>query len=263
MNMAWLKPLINRTRHTLAKNAPHILMGLGTAGGISAVIFAVKATPKAHEVLVKAADEKPEKLTVWDKIKAAGPIYIPAAGMELFSLICFWGAHGIDVKRQAILASVASTAETALREYQRKVVEMIGKDGEKEIRKAIGQDCVDKNPPENTVILAGDTDLWCLFDNQYFRSSYLKIKEAQNDANYHMIQHMYISKLELQWLLDPERKYLRPMPNDGMVGWSLDEKIVLDIQSVLGPEHQPILIVTVMNENGLEYPPEAGFNTLC
>ena len=259
MNVAWLKPLINRTRHTLAKNAPHILMGLGTAGGISAVIFAVKATPKAHEVLVKAADEKPEKLTVWDKIKAAGPIYIPAAGMELFSLICFWGAHGIDVKRQAILASVASTAETALQEYQRKVVEMIGDKGEREVRNAIAQDKVDKNPPPAMAFLPGDLEYWCMFEDQYFRSCWYKIKDAQNDANEEMIQNMYLSKAELMWFLDPERKYLKPDSVDGQIGWNLDRLIHLDIKPTVGENHQPVLVVTVEDKNGLEYPPQAGF----
>lgn len=261
MNFAWIKPVINRARSALVKNAPHILMGMGTTGSVTAMIFAVKAVPAAQNAIRQATEESDSDytLTAKEKLKACWKYYIPAVGLELFSLGCFWGAHGIDMKRQAILAGLYSTAETALQEYQRKVVEMIGKDGEREIRKSIGQDKIEVNPPENTVILAGDTDLWCLYDDQYFKSSYLKIKEAQNDANHHMIQHMYISKLELEWLLDPDRRYLRPMPNDGQVGWSLDRQIVLDVQSALGPEHVPVLLVTVTDKDGIEYPPEAGF----
>ena len=267
MNMMWLKPLLGRTRQALIKNAPHILMALGTTGSATAVIFAAKAAPAAREAKNEAMAEKAgtgacEKLTMVEWLKACGKFYIPAVGMEVFSLMCFWGAHGIDVKRQAVLAGLYSTAEAAMQEYQKKVVDMIGKDGEAEIRKSIAQDHVEALPAQTTVILPGDTDMWCLFDNQMFRSNYLHIKESENDANHEMIQNMYISKAELMWMLDPDRKYLKPGPNDGQVGWSLDRLIHLNVESVLGENHQPVLVVTVTDKNGLDYPPEAGFSML-
>jgi len=278
MNLTWLKPLVNRARLTLVRNAPHILMGMGTVSSITSVIFAVKATPAAMQAKKDAEFRKSSgeeladgavygifkndlvKLTPLELIKTCGKYYIPALGMEVFSLICLWGAHGIDIKRQAILASVASTAETALQEYQHKVIEMIGDKGEREVRKSIAQDHVNASQINSTtVFLPGDTDYWCLYDDQKFRGSYLSIKNAQNDANEEMIQNMYLSKTELMWFLDPERKYLKPGPNDGQIGWNLDRLIRLDIKPTIGENNMPVLVVTVEDKNGLEYLPKAGF----
>lgn len=281
MNMAWLKPLITKTRRTLIRNSPHILMGLGATSGVTAVIFAVKATPGAMQAkkdaeFEKSAGKLPEsggvrgvfkddivRLTPMETLKACWKYYIPAAGMEVFSLMCFFGAHGISVRRQAILASVASTAETALQEYQRKVVDMIGDKGEREIRKSIAQDHVNANPPPtNTMFLPGDLECWCLYDDQKFRGSYLSIKNAQNDANEEMIQNMYLSKTELMWFLDPERKYLKPSSEDGQIGWNLDRLIRLHVEPAIGENNLPVLVVTVEDKNGAIYPPKPEFGMM-
>ena len=66
-----LKPCIK-------KNAPTILTCIGAAGVVTTTVMAVKATPKALEILKDAEEEKGEKLTKWEKINVAGPVYIPA-----------------------------------------------------------------------------------------------------------------------------------------------------------------------------------------
>lgn len=280
MNFQWVKPMVLKGEQFLVRNASHILMALGTTGMATTVIFAAQAAPKAeHEVMMKRLSktsdtmieggnkmkeqEELAKLTVPEWIKACGKIYIPTVGMGLFSLMCFWGAHGIDMRRQAILAGLYATAEQALQEYQRKVTELIGTKAEKEVKNAIAQDKVDAlPPPRETVILSDDSDLWCIIDSQYFRSSYLKIKEAQNDANHEMIQHMYISQSDLYWLLDPERKYLKPGPNSAQIGWNVDEMLYLDVDTAMGPDHKPILSVNYRTKDGFDYAPQAGYSRM-
>ncbi len=273
----WLKPFARKTEQALVKNAPHILMGLGTGCSISALISAVKAAPEASRAVgekrhEKACEERKRtgediiplrKLTLKEWILAVWKYYGPAAAMELLALVCFWSAHGIDIHRQAVLSGLCATAEQALREYQRKVQQMIGEKAEKEVKNAVVQDRVDANPPpQNTVILSEDADLWCIIDGQYFRSSYLKIKEAQNDANHEMIQHMYISKADLFWLLDPAHQHLKPTATDGQVGWNVDEMLVLDIDTAMGPDHRPILSIAFRTKDGYPYPPQPGFSRM-
>ena len=278
MDFSWVKPLVGKAQRTLVKNAPHILMGLGTTGSITAVIFAIKATPMSLQKIQEVQDSENFKDEVWDsnekyavvrnltfqeKVKACWKNYIPAVGMELFSLLCFWGAHGIDVRRQAVIAGLYSTAQEALAVYQQKVTEMIGEKAEKEIRNSLAEEqTAALPPPQTTVVLAEDTDLWCLIDGQYFRSNYIKIKDAQNDANYEMIRNMYISRTELYWLLDPDHKYLKATSEDGQVGWCLDKKLVLDTDFGSDKDHKPILVVRTRDENGLEYLPQPGFSQM-
>lgn len=284
INFGWVKGLVRATTKTATQYAPQILMGLGTAGTVGAVVYAAKAGEKAVYLIdqaevakAKALQEEEQRkaqlqgykdsavepfmepLTWQEKVKACWKVYIPPAGLLLFSLGCFWSAQGINATRQAVLAGLYSTAEASLHEYQAKVVELIGKDGEKEVTTAIAQDKVDRLPPPPTPVIDGGSTCWCLIDNQYFRSSYVKIKDAQNIFNQNMINQMYGSKLELYWLLDPEGEYLKPDDETGQVGWSIDKLLVLDIDPAFGPNHEQILAITYKDGNNLRYPPMPGF----
>ena len=287
MDVTWVKPFLQRSKQFVIRNAPHILMAMGTIGSVNAVIFAIKATPaawNAHadavvektakklrkdaaetEWLITANKTEQEKLTIPETVKTCGKYYIPAVGLELFSLLCFWSAHGIDVRRQAVITGLYSTAEEALREYQRKVQEMAGKDGAKAIKNEIAQDYIDKNPPpvQKTVILPDDTDIWWAVDGHYFRSNLAAIKAAENKINHEMIQHMYASRADLYWLLDPEGKYLKPSGEDGMVGWSVDRLLCLDHDWGDGKDGKPIGIIRYVDDDGLEYLPTPGFSKMC
>ena len=276
--LTWLKPIVQKTSRFVVKNAPHILMGVGTTASISAVIFAVKATPNAskaavikkHEIAAKKLKEtgiEPyplRKLTIWEWVQATAKFYGPAAAMEALALVCFWAAHGIDIRRQAVLSGLCATAEQALQEYQRKVQQMIGEKAEKEIRNGVAQDVVDRNPvPANTTYyLDGSTERWFIFKNQRFRSTYQRIKDAQNDANHEMIQHMYISEQEVMWLLDPDHKYLKPDYDSGQVGWSVDNLMIFDIDWGSDPNHEPVGVITIYDKDGNRYEPSPGFSRL-
>lgn len=276
MNTAWIKPLAIRMRQGFIKNAPHILMGLGTVSGVTGMIFAVQATPKALQAKLDAEfvknddpnldikdlkhgikDGELEKLTKMELIKFCGKYYIPAIGMELFSLVCFWGAHGIDIHRQAILAGFCSTAEQALIDYQRKVAEMIGDKNEKEIRNAMAQDKVDRDPPPSMVFT--DTDCWCYYKGYKFRSNYPKLKDIQNDANKELIDNMYLSESDLLWMFDPERRYVIPDKDSRMIGWTVDRLMEFDILPTITPDHHPALSIEIRDKDGHEYMPRPGY----
>ena len=268
MNIAWLKPLLRKSGRFLVKNSPHILMAVGTTAGISAVISAVKAVPAAEDARKAAKRKKNEEsediyvvdLTIPETIKACGKYYAPAVSLELLSLICFWGAHGIDIRRQAVLSGLCATAEQALQEYQKKVQQMIGDKAEGEIRNSISQDKVENLPaPANNWYIDSEQEDTFIFKDQYFRSCMRKVKEAQNDANWEMIQHMYISESEVMWLLDPDHRYLKPGWESGQVGWSIDRLLVFDIHWVTGPDKRPIGVIEVTDKDGTRYEPSAGF----
>lgn len=267
MNVGWVRPLLIRGRQWAVKNAPHILMGMGTGGSITALIFAVKAAPAAQKRLQEAKHLKNEQdngiyvvdLTLWEKIKAAAPAFVPAGLVEFLALTCFWGAHGINLKRQAVLAGLYSTAEQALIEYQRKVVEMIGDKPEKEIRNAVAQDRIDRNPPPS-MVFESDTDCWCYYKGYRFRSNYWKLKDIQNDANHEMIKNLYLSESDLLWMFDPERRYIVPDSESRLKGWSVDNMMEFDIHPGLTPDHQPALTVEIHDKDGREYFPQPGFS---
>ena len=70
---------IQKTAH---KHQPEILTGMGIAGGITAAIMAVKATPKALDLLaeIKAEHEEDTDKKAYSKavLVKVGPVYIPS-----------------------------------------------------------------------------------------------------------------------------------------------------------------------------------------
>lgn len=280
MNFSWVRPFLFRSKQFLVKNAPGILMGMGTVGSVTSVIFAIKATPaawNAHadavvektskrlgrdlsgtEYMITTGQEKADKLTIIENIKACSKYYIPAVGLELFSLMCFWGAHGIDVRRQAVLAGLYSTAEETLREYQKKVQDSFGKESERQVRTDIAQDHANQNPPPSMVFEA-DTDVWCRYKGYKFRSNYNHLKEIQNDANQQLIKHMYYSERELLWLFDPDHKWIVPDSDSGQVGWTVDDLLHFDILPSMNADHTPGFEIDILDEEGRKYPPKPGF----
>ena len=70
--------LICKSRKFLKKNGSTILTCMGVTGVVGTAIMAVKATPKALELIEDAKKEKGEDLTKLQTIVIAAPAYIPS-----------------------------------------------------------------------------------------------------------------------------------------------------------------------------------------
>ena len=61
MNKPNLSKFFKSVKSNVSKHSPEILTGIGIAGMISTTILAVKATPRALDLIAKAEDEKKEQ----------------------------------------------------------------------------------------------------------------------------------------------------------------------------------------------------------
>lgn len=284
MNLNWFTNLLRGGKRFAVKHAPGILMGMGSVGLGTSVILSIKAGPKAVILTEKAEMEKAKRswsedpvicadnnkyvakvlmaeLTWQEKLAATYKLYIPPVGIALFSLLCFWAAHGIDIKRQAVVAGLYSTAEATLQEYQRKVVEMLGEDQANEIRQRIGDDHVaqaQRNlpPPPDDYDLG--TQKWFYLYGRRFPCSYNRIKEVQNEINDLMFREMYASESDLFYKLDPTGEWLKPDSIAKQSGWTVDNMLVLRVNNPTSPTPD----IVYEDKNGLAYLPEPGFSQL-
>ena len=272
--MQWISSILRSGKQFAVKHAPGILMGMGTVGLGTSVILSIKAGPKAVILTEQAemdkakknhAGETPrplmEELTWQEKAAATYKLYIPPVGIAVFSLLCFWAAHGIDIKRQAVVAGLYSTAEATLQEYQRKVVEMLGEDQANEIRRQIGDDHVaqaQRNlpPPPDDYDLG--TQKWFYLYGRRFPCSYNRIKEVQNEINDLMFREMYASEADLFYKLDPTGEWLKPDSIAKQSGWTVDNMLVLRVNNPTSPTPD----IVYEDKNGLAYLPEPGFSQL-
>lgn len=210
------------------KHSPEILTGIGIAGMVTTTIMAVKATPKALELIQDAKYEKGEELTAVEKTKACWKCYIPAVTTGIVSSACIIGAHSVNMKRNAALATAYSLSETALKEYQEKVVETIGEKKEEVIRDKVAKEHIDKNPVRNSEVFItekGSTLFYDPISGRYFESDIEKIKRIVNELNAQMINEMYIPLNDLYYEIG-----LKTTDMGDEIGWNLNRDGLIEVK---------------------------------
>lgn len=247
MKIQKMNGILPRLSKAVQKNSPTILTALSVAGLVSTVILAVKATPKALEILeeekrLKNDDPEstePVELTFKETVYSTYKCYIPAAIMGTATVICMIGSTKISLRRNAALASAYSIAETALKEYQAKVVETIGENKEKQIREEIAQDRVN-NKPTNGVYIAGSGDSLCLdlSSDRYFKTSVDKLRKAENNLGKEMLNSMWVSLNEVYMEVG-----LEPIPIGYDIGWDVnrDGLVQFAINACITENDQPCI----------------------
>ena len=192
-----LTSFFKSTRKFLGKHSPEILTGIGVAGMITTTVLAVKATPKALELIEdKKFELGTDKLTVVETVKTTWKPYVPAVALGIVSISCIVGASAVNYKRNAALATAYTISERTLVKYRDKVVETLGEKKEKEIREKISQDKVDENKISGSQVIItgkGNTLFMDGVSGRPFRSSLDKINKVINELNRRMNYENYIS----------------------------------------------------------------------
>ena len=244
MNKSGLKRTIKSAERVLTKYSPGILTGIGITGMIGATFMAVKATPKAlYLIETKKEEAEVEELTSVETIKTCWKCYIPAALTTVVSAACLIGASTVSAKRNAALATAYSISEAALREYQEKVVEVIGEKKEKAVRDAVAKDQIERDPvtKSEVVIIDSNSNTLCYepLSGRYFKSTIDKIKKAEIKLDRQMIQEMYVSLNDFYWEIGLDGTDL----GDKM-GWNLSKGYMdLSFSSQLADDGTPCAVI--------------------
>ena len=244
MNKSGLKRTIKSAERVLTKYSPGILTGIGIAGMIGATFMAVKATPKALYLIESKKEEtEVEELTPVETIETCWTCYIPATLTTVLSAACLIGASTVSAKRNAALATAYSISEAALREYQEKVVEVIGEKKEKAVRDAVAKDQIERDPvtKSEVVIIDSNSNTLCYepLSGRYFKSTIDKIKKAEIKLDRQMIQEMYVSLNDFYWEIGLDGTDL----GDKM-GWNLSKGYMdLSFSSQLADDGTPCAVI--------------------
>ena len=244
MNKSGLKRTIKSVERVLTKYSPGILTGIGITGMIGATFMAVKATPKAlYLIETKKEEAEVEELTPVETIKTCWKCYIPAALTTVVSAACLIGASTVSAKQNAALATAYSISEAALREYQEKVVEVVGEKKEKAVRDAVAKDQIERDPvtKSEVVIIDSNSNTLCYepLSGRYFKSTIDKIKKAEIKLDRQMIQEMYVSLNDFYWEIGLDGTDL----GDKM-GWNLSKGYMdLSFSSQLADDGTPCAVI--------------------
>ena len=115
------------------RNASTVLTCLGGVGVVATTVLAVKATPKALQLIEEEKQKKGEELSKWEVVKTAGPKYIPTVLMGISTLACIFGSNILSKRQQASLISAYALLDESYKKYRRKVIELYGEETHRKV----------------------------------------------------------------------------------------------------------------------------------
>lgn len=218
-----MKGLLPTTQEFIKKNKSTILTVIGTAGFVSTIIFTVKATKQASEIVKKEKIEEPKEI-----VYATWKCYVPVALTGSATLACFWGANVFNRKTQASLASAYALVDNSYKEYVNKLKDLYGEDTHNEIVDAIMKDHCDDVFISCPGMLTSSTidveteepevtrTFFDAYSKRYFDSTLFKVLQAEYhfNRNYAMGRYGYLNEFY-------EFLGLKPIDGGDKLGWSV------------------------------------------
>lgn len=244
MNLQGLKKFSAVVVNQIKSNSPTILTAMGVAGIFGTVVLAVKATPKAVELIEMDSYAKHGDRVSYTKkeaIQSAWKCYIPTVLMGTATATCIIAANSIHLRRNAAIASMFSISEAALKEYQAKVIETIGERKEQKIYDEVVQERLDRHPlSKNEVIITGTGETLCfeVLSGRYFKSDRETLRKIENDIGRDLLTDMYVDLNDVY-----SKMGLSPTKLGSHVGWNVDKKFEFFFDTKIAEGGQPCLVI--------------------
>ena len=252
-----MEKLIRSSKRFLRKNGSMILTCVGGVGVVATTVMAVKATPKAMQLIKAAEEKKGEKLTRMETIRATGMTYAPSALLGIATIGSIFGANALNKRSQAALMSAYALIDQTFKDYKTHVDEEYGDEANAHIREKIAKDRYVERKTE----LGGEAKLFYdFYSGRYFNSTMEKVLAAEFALNRQMILG------ECAYLNDFYQELGIPLTDIGdEVGWSRGFMCDMYCQEWIDFNHQDVIqddgleccIITFMQDPGV------GFDSYC
>lgn len=248
---------LGKTKLSIKKASPEILIVAGTVGVVVSAVMACKATLKVESViddtkakitkvneavergeteagLTYSLEDKQHDLTILYAQTAVSlaKLYGPAVLVGTASIGCIIGSHNILRKRNVALAAAYATVDKAYKEYRGRVIEKFGEEVDRQLRfdtskQTVTETVKDENGEEKTVEKEVDVV------DDVITSPYSKFFDEssrcwEKDANYNLMflrrmQSMFNDKLKANGYVFLNDVYdaldIERTPEGQTVGW--------------------------------------------
>ena len=224
--------LAHHTKSFLGRNASTILTIIGGVGVVGTAVLAATATPKAQALVEEARVEKGEELTVWETVKVAAPVYIPAVAAGAGTLMCIFSANVLDKRSQAAVTSAYALINEAHNRYKDKLKELYGEEAHNKIVDAIMVEKAEETRVCNynltsycDLSIADGTSEPRLFYDEYSNRFFETTVEQVMNAEYHLNRNFVLRGFAY---LNEFYEFLGLEPTDygSKVGWSIDDDCI-------------------------------------
>lgn len=239
------KMIFKTLSHWFKKNSTKILASTAIAAEAVGFYFMHREAPIVRDKLAQL-DEKTDGNATWkDKIKTAAPVYLPALGMLVLSSGCIVGTCVAGERKAALLSGLYTASEAALSKYEKKVVEVLGKDKAQEIHDEMARDLMNEKPCGQMNVYAtgkGDQLFYEPLSGRYFTSEKLEVEATLNRCNRTIIGDMWISANE--WF---EELGLEPVGLGEMFGWNVDHLMDIYFSTAETPDNRTCFVIGYSN----------------
>lgn len=238
------KTLISNAGKSIERHSPQILLGVGIVGIGTSIVLAVKATPKAMELIEqKKEEEQVEKLTAVETVKTTWKCYIPTAVTTVCTIMCLVKSNSEHTKRTAALATAYEFSRTALEQYKDKVVKVVGEKKAEEVKKEVAKEKVEEVAKQNgpNIVIMDNNDVCCIdsLSGQIFSSNIDKIKKAENEINYTLLNESYTSLNTFYSLIGADSTRL-----GSELGWNIDfGKLEISYTTQISENGKPCIVI--------------------
>lgn len=246
-----VRSVIKVAERYVINNAPTLLTAFAVTGTLTTAYLTGKSTFKAASVIREEEDrrvlmETSEPLTsTKEKAKLVWKCYIPPAVSVATTICCMVAANSISGSRLAALAAAYAVSDKNFSEYKGKVKELFGEKKEGDVRTAVAQDIVDRNPPtDHNVINANGGNTMCLdkWTGRYFLSDMQTIRATENDFAKGLYKGSDVVTLD-----DFYEALALPIPKCAEnFGWNQDSPIDLTFDTVIH-KGEPVLVMDFAN----------------
>jgi len=201
-----IKGALKTARLFITNNSPTILTVCSIFGVGVTTYNAIQDSRKADYIVNK---NRPKTLT--DEIKMTWKSYIPTGISASMTIACIVGSHVCSEHQKEALSSAYLLSQTTLQEYQKRVVERIGKNKERELYDDTIKAVAEKQVPAalysdggmaGEVIDTGhgNTLFYDEVAQVYFKSDIGYLKNAKNDMNSEILNgEMYYDWNEIMY----------------------------------------------------------------
>lgn len=169
---------MNRVQYFLKRHSTLILSMVASGGVVVTTVLAVKATPKAMQLLEEAKLKEGRELTKLEKIKYGYKPFIFCGISGISTITCMLSTGYLSEKTQASIMSAYALLDNSFKEYRENIKKISSEDTDFLARQEIVRALYDPNE------ISIENDEECLFFDyqsmRFFTSSMQHVMQAEN-----------------------------------------------------------------------------------
>lgn len=186
----------HKSKIYLKNHSPTILTCVGVVGVVATAVMAVRATPKAVELIAAESrhnhDGDPYAYTKVEAVQSCWKCYIPAALVGLSTITCIIGINALNKRNQASLVSAYAMLSESYQQYRNASKIVYGADAESKIIAQMAKEMY-IHADGYSVYSEGLDNLsekilcYDLYSKRYFQSTMAAVLNAQYHINRNLV----------------------------------------------------------------------------